>query len=189
MFSAEEVLAAPFQDGGHNTEHRSVKCSVTISYADLDRSPGRASCDPPARQPPSVAALLSAHVLIPILLSVAVVRGWSRLLVSTDRTRSGPHRPTPTGTAGDRPAERLGDPHRDPVVDPFGRSGRDAGRCRVHGHERGAGSLEGSGPSSPGGRRPSQGSGRKAGVGVVWSDATGNARHDADPFLYEGRQG
>src|ERR671910_2639530 len=43
MFSAEEVLAAPFQDGWRNTGHRSVKCSVTISYADLDRSPGRAS--------------------------------------------------------------------------------------------------------------------------------------------------
>ena len=124
-----------------------------------------------------------------ILLSVAVVREWSRLLVSADRTRSGPHRPSPTGTAGDRPAERLGDPHRTPVVEPFGRSGRDADRCRVHGHERRAGPLEGCRPSSPGGRRPSQGSGRKPGVRVVWSDVTGNARHDADPFGNEGRQG
>ncbi len=40
MFSAEEVL---FQEGWRNTEHRSVKYSVTISYADLDRSPGRGS--------------------------------------------------------------------------------------------------------------------------------------------------
>jgi hypothetical protein len=69
MFSAEEVLAAPFQDGGHNTEHRSVKCSVTISYADLDRWP-RKLCDPPARQPPSFVALLRALVRIPILLSL-----------------------------------------------------------------------------------------------------------------------
>ena len=32
-----------FQEGWRNTEHRSVKCSVTVSYGDLDRSPGRAS--------------------------------------------------------------------------------------------------------------------------------------------------
>ena len=36
-------IGCAFQEGGHNTEHRSVKCSVTISYADLKRSPGRAS--------------------------------------------------------------------------------------------------------------------------------------------------
>jgi hypothetical protein len=29
MFSAEEVLAAPFQDGWRNTGHRSVQCSVS----------------------------------------------------------------------------------------------------------------------------------------------------------------
>jgi hypothetical protein len=43
VFSAEEALATPFQDGWRNTGHRSVKRSVTISYADLDRSPARAS--------------------------------------------------------------------------------------------------------------------------------------------------
>jgi hypothetical protein len=71
MFSAEEVLAAPFQDGGHNTGHRSVKCSVTISYADLDRRPGGASYATAAigRSAPESAR---AHS---ILLSVAVVRG------------------------------------------------------------------------------------------------------------------
>jgi hypothetical protein len=50
-------------------------------------------------------------------------------------------------------------------------------------------SLNGHLLSSRGGRRPSQGSGRKAGVRVEWSDTTDNARHDADPFGDEGRQG
>jgi hypothetical protein len=167
MFSAEQVLAAPFQDGGHNTEHRSVKCSVTISYETLTevlaaqamRSSGRAAAI--GRSAPGRAR---AHS---ILLSVTVVRRWSRRLVSADRTRSGPHRPSPTGTAGDRPAARPGDPHRTPGVEPFGRSGRDADRCRVHRHGRHADPLEGCRPSSPGGRRPSQGRGRKAGVGMV----------------------
>jgi hypothetical protein len=134
MFSAEEVLAAPFQEGGRNTEHRSVKCSVTISYADLDRSPGRAAMRPSCKAAAIGRSAPESARAHSILLSVAVVRGWSRLLVSADRTRSGPHRPSPTGTAGDRPAERLGDPHCTPVVEPFGRSGRDADRCRVHRH-------------------------------------------------------
>jgi hypothetical protein len=50
-------------------------------------------------------------------------------------------------------------------------------------------SLNGHLLSSRGERRPSQGSGRKAGVRVEWSDTTDNARHDADPFGDEGRQG
>ena len=176
MFSAEEVLAAPFQDGWRNTGHRSVKCSDTISYADLDRSPGRASYATSGKAAAIGRSAPESARAHSILLPIAVVRGVSSPR-SAGRTRSGPHRPSPTGTAGDRPAERLGDPHRDPVVEPFGRSGRDAGWCRVHRHGHRADSLQG--------HRP----GQQPGVGEIWSDATGNARHDADPFGDEGRQG
>jgi hypothetical protein len=147
---------------GENTRHRSVKCFLpSRSWLRLFRMVGvileTVASNVLSTISKTLTEALTAQAMRPfckaaaigrsapesarahsILLSVAVVRGWSRLLVSADRTSSGPHRPSPTGTAGDRPAERLGEPHRYPVVEPFGRSGRDADRCRVHRHGRGA---------------------------------------------------
>ena len=146
MFPAEEVLAAPFRKVGVilDTVASNVlspfhtQTLTEVLAAQALRPSGKAAAI--GRSAPESAR---AHS---ILLSVAVVRGWSGLLVSADRTRSGPHRPSPTRTAGDRPAERLGAPHRYPVVEPFGRSGRDADRCRVHRHGRRADPLEGRRP-------------------------------------------
>jgi hypothetical protein len=142
MFSAEEVLAAPFQDGEHNAGHCSVKCSVTISYATLTEVLAAQAMRPSGKAAAIGSSAPESARAHSILLSVAVVGAWPRLFVSADRTGSGPHRPSPTGTAGDPPAERLGDPHRTPVVEPFGRSGRDADRYRLHRHARRADPLE-----------------------------------------------
>lgn len=101
--------------------------SVAVSHAEAT---GRKPMTPPGRRPPSFAALLRAHVLIRSSNLQPSIAG----LVSADRTRSRPHRSSPTGTTCDRPAGRLGGPHLDPVVEPFGRSGRGASRCRFHGH-------------------------------------------------------
>ncbi len=61
--------------------------------------------------------------------------GWS--MAAIDRKRAG-LRPVGTRPAGQgerraivRPAGRLVGPHPSPVVEPLGRSGRDAGRCRL----------------------------------------------------------
>jgi hypothetical protein len=133
MFSAEEVLAAPFRmvDVILDTVASNVlspfhtQTLTEVLAAQAMRPSSKAAAI--GRSAPESARAYS------ILLSVAVVRGVSSL-VSADRTRSGPHRPSPTGTAGDRPADRLGDPHPYLVVELFGRSGRDADRCYVHRH-------------------------------------------------------
>lgn len=61
-----------------------------------------------------------------------VVVWWSSVLLA-DRTSSRTHRSSRTGTAYDRPAAWLADPHPDPVVEPF-----DADRLPFHrlGHRR-----------------------------------------------------
>ena len=51
--------------------------------------------------------------------------------IRTSRTRTRPDERS-DGCFIDGPARRLGDPHAYPVVEPFNRSGRDAGRCRLY---------------------------------------------------------
>ena len=205
MFSVEEVMAAPFKDGGHNTGHRSVKCSVTISYADLDRSPGRASyatflqgsrhhsqrswertCSSPSfsLSPSFGSGLVSscqqtgpALALIDPLRQGPRATGLPNDLVTLTTLRV-------SSLSAGPDAMRIGVVFTgtDAVRILSKGVGRDKPQNRVT-KSTGVGCLP---PAGVGHRREAD---EKSESRVVWSDATGNARHNADPFGKEGRQG
>ena len=127
---------------------------------------------------PSFAALPRAHVFIP---SPPIV--IDALARSDERTGTRAHDLSPGTVGGDGPARRLGDRHPVPVVEPCGRSGRDAGRWWLHGQP--CLHLE----SRRAGRR---GKFRTPGAWLVRGVETGQKRlagcgHSADP-LEERRQ-